>query len=100
MKLIKSPWEAALETGSVDTAFVETGPVFPTPKNPFSWTPQGPELLPTDQPQQSKVDLSKVAGVNKSDLYKPNIPRGWNTNQSQQLSYGKFLTLKITYNGF
>lgn len=88
VKLIKSPWEAALETGSVDTAFVETGPIFPDPKNISSWTPKLNETLPAVQTSQQKTDFSKLQGASKSDLYKPNIPRGWSSSQSQQLTYG------------
>ncbi|KAL0281014.1 UNVERIFIED_CONTAM: hypothetical protein PYX00_002141 [Menopon gallinae] len=83
LKIVKSPWEAALETGSVDTAFQEVQPAFPEFKDPIPWTSKVSEPYTSE----GRYDPVKISSL-KNDLYMPNIPKGWNPNQSSQLTYG------------
>lgn len=99
--MIKSPWEAALETGSVESAFQVMGPVFP---------PRGYIVAPTSGALEALKDGGRssratvcstptrtITPKSCQDIYKPKIPRGWNTqcNRQQPPTYGTRITLII-----
>ncbi|KAI5740001.1 hypothetical protein M8J77_026076 [Diaphorina citri] len=79
VRLIKSPWEAALETGSVDTAFADIEPrgfvVAPT----FEYSQRGTTPIPSSLP--GPINTASWPKSNR-DVYKPKIPRGWASPQS------------------
>lgn len=89
VKLIKSPWEAALESpiGSCDGAFVEVSPVYGS--NYMAQTiiqaaekKVGREFSPVGQTQQYSVPAYAPVAPISVDIYRPKAPRGWmGTNQ-------------------
>uniref|UniRef100_A0A8D8XZB3 Uncharacterized protein n=1 Tax=Cacopsylla melanoneura TaxID=428564 RepID=A0A8D8XZB3_9HEMI len=79
VRLIKSPWEAALQTGSVETAFVDVEPrgfvVAPTPST-FEHIQRGSSNAPAPPPRQYRpisIDFSNLSNYNTA-------PRGWGRN--------------------
>lgn len=80
VRLIKSPWEAALETGSVDTAFIEVEPrgfvVAPSPsvyENIQRGHGKVPPAPPVRQYRPISIDYSNLSNYNTA-------PRGWGSN--------------------
>jgi hypothetical protein len=112
---VKSPWEAALETGSVEAAFQELPPVL-TPRGfvsaPTKDTFESLYNIPQPQQQAPNTSITKnsfnyapppavpaktntftyqqrISEPEREYLYKPKAPQGWSIGQQQQ-SYGEF----------
>lgn len=114
IKLVKSPWDAALETGSVDAAF-QLEPVWPTKGNYVgpavnsyeealktdnlaSWTiPKSNginnEKIYASNPAYNSQSINKIVdnyqkGASNVDVYKPALPQAWNSGPAKKQQYG------------
>ncbi|CAG2062268.1 unnamed protein product, partial [Timema podura] len=121
IKMVKSPWEAALETGSVDTAFQELPPLInPSPAPPawssssysastyetqnYSSAPETftPVPLPSVQAYNPPAGVTAprkpqyIPGGGKDFLYQAKPPRGWGISQPQQQPTPGFKELNLS----
>ncbi|ENN81839.1 hypothetical protein YQE_01778, partial [Dendroctonus ponderosae] len=113
IKLIKSPWDAALETGSVDAAF-QVEPVWPTKGNFVAPAVNSYEqALKTDNlaswaipksngyneqktfahnPAYNSQSINRIVenlqkGNTNVDVYKPALPQAWNAGPAKKQQY-------------
>lgn len=114
IKLVKSPWEAALETGSVDAAF-QVEPVWPTKGNYVapavnsyeealksdnlaSWAiPKSngynSEKTYAHNPAYNSQSINRIVdnyqkGTSNVDVYKPALPQAWNSGPAKKQQFG------------
>lgn len=79
LRLVKSPWEAALETGSVDTAFQQV------PTTPVMFSPQPATIYQTVSGMP--LPSTNTAPSKPSGLYQA---KSWTAPQGQLQPFSKF----------
>ncbi|XP_022918182.2 uncharacterized protein [Onthophagus taurus] len=116
LKLVKSPWDAALETGSVEAAFENLAPAWPNKGNyvapvvdsyeqalrrdslstwrasPSNGYGMQPEKVFAHNPAYNSTSINRIVdnlqkGMSNVDVYKPKHPQAWNSKSSQQPQY-------------
>ncbi|XP_063226402.1 uncharacterized protein LOC134533091 isoform X2 [Bacillus rossius redtenbacheri] len=96
IKLVKSPWEAALETGHVDAAFVETRPLLPRRSLSTLVEPAWTASTSGPSPGSSYESPRRAAPPPANDyLYKPKAPRAWGGEQASQRPAAGFKELNL-----